>query len=218
MSSRIPNLVSAIVLCGCVLFFQSAYGQTAQQPPSQPASSAEQPAAPAGQQAASPASVDKELAFLLGKWETKIKIFPNPLFSNTAEVKGRGTAEYRVFGKVVEGIRSSDTSLGRYEDREFIWLDPNTKGYNIISINSDGYSINKKMRKFEDKYVVEYTGRAKAGKADKPDSGAEKEFIVRAKYKIVSDTEVKYSSEVKIGKSGFIPFMQLKMMRPSEKQ
>jgi hypothetical protein len=208
MNSRIPRLFSVFIVCGCVLFSQWAY---AQDPP------IEQTAPPAAQTAPAPEQkatlsgpADKDLSFLLGKWETKAKIFPNALLGNTEEVKGAGTAEYRAFGVVVEGSRLSETSLGRFEDKEFIWYDQSTKAYNIISISPEGYAINKKMTMAGEKYVIEYSGRDKAG------TPKEKDFTVRAKYKIVSDTEVKYSSEVKIGKADFVPFLQLKMQRVSK--
>jgi hypothetical protein len=223
MNSRIPSFISGLIVCGCILFSQWAYAQSdpsvdqTAPPAAQTAPPADQAAPPAGQAAqptapktSLPAPADKDLSFLLGKWETKIKIFPNDLLANKEEVKGAGVAEYRIFGAVVEGIRSSDTSLGHFEDREFIWYDQNTKAYNIIAISPEGYAINKKMTKSGDKYVIEYSGRDKAG------SPKERDFTVRAKYKIISDTEVKYSSEVKIGKADFVPLIQLKMQRVSK--
>jgi hypothetical protein len=224
MNSRIPSLVSMIILCGGLLFSQWAYaqqqdpsaGQTAP-PTAQTAPAAAQPEPPAAQAAppaepkmSLPAPTDKDLAFLLGKWETKIKIFPNALLANKEELKGAGTAEYQVFGKVIEGTLSSETSSGKYEGREFIWYDQNSKVYNIISISPEGYAANKKMTKEGDKFVVEYTG------VHKPDGKKEIDFTVTAKYKIISDTEVKYSSEVKVGKTNFVPFIQLKMQRVSK--
>lgn len=208
MNSRIPSLFSVFILCGCVLFSQWTY---AQDPPAEPAAAPAAQTAPAPEQKATlSGQADKDLSFLLGKWETKAKFFPNALLGNTEEVKGAGTAEYRVFGVVVEGIRQNETSLGRFEDREFIWYDQNTKAYNIITISPEGYAINKKMTMSGEKYVIEYSGRDKAG------TPKEKDFTVRAKYKIISDTEVKYSSEVKIGKADFVPFLQLKMQRVSK--
>ncbi len=206
MSSRIPKSLALSILCGCLLFSQWAYAQA-------PAEQAAAPAAPlAEQKMGLPAPMDKDLAFLLGKWETKLKILPNPLSGNTEEIKGGGTAEYQFFGKVIQGTLANETSNGKYEFKEFLWYDESNNIYNIFSISSEGYAINKTLTptKSSEKFVVHYSG------THKTNSGKEIKFTVQAKYKIISDTEVKYSSDVKIGNADFVPFIQLKMQRVSQ--
>ena len=212
MNSRIPRLLFVFMLSGCVFFSQWAFAQApaAEQPAKPAAEQAASPASPAEQKPTLPSPTDKDLAFLLGKWDTKIKIAPNDLLGNKEEFKGAGKAEYKVFGKVIEGILTSDTDSGQYEDREFIWHDDGTNDYNIIRISPEGYASNRKMTKSGEHFVVEYSG-TKMMDGKKPIN-----FTVRAKFKIISDTEVKYSSEVKIGKADFVPFVQLKMQRVSK--
>jgi len=217
MSSRIPKFLAVSILCGCFLFSQRAYAQAPSEekapPPAAQTTAPAQPSTPpADKNNALPAPMDKDLSFLLGKWETKIKIFPNPLLGNTDELKGGGTAEYQIFGETIEGSLANETSNGKYEFKEFIWYDQAGKAYNIISISSEGYAINKTMMptKSSEKFVIQYAG------VHKTKDGKEVNFTVQAKYKIISDTEVKYFSEVKLGKADFVPFIQIKMQRVSK--
>lgn len=216
MSSRIPKLLATFMLCGGLLFSQWAYALAAQEQDAAPAQPTAQPAkeasAPADQKAGLAAPMDKDLSFLLGKWDTKMKIFPNALSGNTEEVQGGGAAEFRAFGKIIEGTFVNETSSGKYEFKEFMWYDQDSKIYNIVSISSEGHAIDKTMKRTNssEKFVIHYSG------VDKIKGGKEVPFTVQAKYKIVSDTEVKYYSEVKIGKADFVPFLQIRMQRISK--
>ena len=217
MNSRIRSFVFMAIVCGCVLFFQWAYAQqtqpskqkgssppaTAQKEPSPPSPEQQEPAMP---------PIEKDLSFLLGKWETKVKIYPNEFRANKEEVKGAGTSDYHLFGKTIEGSMKSESNVGNFEAREFIFPNPSESTYEILTVSANGNVSNRKLAKVGDHWEVTYSGkRALAGASDK--KGKDVEFSVRGKYKIVSDKEVHYTSEINFGKTGFKPFIELLMTR-----
>jgi len=191
MCGRVLTAVVVAILCGYSLFSQWACAQQRPKP---------EKTAVAPLPTAKELPTAKDLAFLLGKWETKIVVAPTEL--HPEGVQGSGVAEYRLFGQVIEGIRSSETTTGHHEEKDFILYNAAIKAYEVVSINAKGTYVEKTLSKFVDDYVVEYTGTMK-----------EKEFVVRGKYKIVSENEVQYSSEINMERSGFKPFVEVLMTR-----
>ena len=222
MNSRTRNCVSVSILCVCVLFSQLALAQQAppaEQKASPPAvqkgsAPVTQKEAPQTAQKGTPEpSIALDLAFLLGKWETKVKIYPNELLGTTEDVKGGGTAEFHTFGKVIEGATKSVSSRGPYEDREFIFYNPGAKAYEIFAINAEGYATSRTLIKKGKHFETLYKGkRAVVGKNGK-NTGKEVQFTVRGKYEIISDSEVHYNSEINFGNSGFKRFVRMQMNR-----
>lgn len=207
MDSRIRSFVSVAIVCGGLLFFQWAYAQQ-----TQPSEQKEPSPPPSVQEGPSPTPIEKELSFLLGKWEIKMKIYPNELLSTTEEVKGGGTAEYRLFGKTIECILKSETTRGPYEAREFIFYNPSAKAYDIFTINAEGHASNGALSKVGNHYEITYKGNQAVPDASGK-AGKEVEFTVQGKYKIVSDNEVQYNSEINFGDTGFKRFIRLSMTR-----
>jgi hypothetical protein len=142
----------------------------------------------------------KDLAFLLGNWETNFRVYPTEITPDG--IKGNGTLEYRLFGQAIEGKRTSESTRGHYEDRELIAYDEGTNAYQILTVSNMGKSTQRTLSRYVDIWVLEHNGRQ-----------GEKEFRVRGKYLIVSANEVHYTSEINIGKSGFKPFSEVILKR-----
>jgi hypothetical protein len=207
MDRRIRSFVSVAIVCGCLLSLQWVYAQQ-----TQPTEQKESSPPPSVQKEPPPEPIEKELSFLLGKWETKVKMYPNELLSIAEDVKGGGMAEYRLFGKTIEGMQKSESTVGLYEAKEFIFYNPSAKAYNIITINADGYVSNRVLTKVGKHYETSYEGKQIVPDASgKP--GKEVEFTVNGKYKIVSDNEIHYNSEINFGNTGFKRFVRLQMTR-----
>jgi len=153
--------------------------------------------------AADELSVAKDLSFLLGKWETKLMIRPTELTPNGGA--GKGTAEYHLFGQTIEGSRSGDSTFGPYQDREFIVPQRGTGTFIVFTISSSGYSTQRTLSHNADGWAFEYSGEFN-----------DKDFTVRGKYKIVSDKELQYTSEIDVGKTGFKPYIELTLKRISK--
>jgi hypothetical protein len=142
----------------------------------------------------------KDLAFLIGKWDTTIVIPKNELMPQGTT--GHGIAEFHLFGQVVEGTRTSETSSGRHEQRELIVYQPATATYQDLIISGSGTMTERTMTRYVDYWVVEYQGQRN-----------DKDFTVRGRYKIVSDNEIQFSSEVNFDNSGYKPYSVLTFTR-----
>jgi len=158
--------------------------------------------APAQGTAADEPLAAKDLSFLLGKWETKLMVHRTELTPEGGA--GKGTAEYHLFGKAIEGSRSGESTFGHYEDREYIVPHGGTVPYLIFTISSTGTSTQRTLSRYADVWTVEYDGQFK-----------DKDFVIRGKYKIVSDKELRFMSEIDVGKAGFKPFIELTLKRIS---
>jgi hypothetical protein len=145
----------------------------------------------------------KELSFLIGKWETKIVIRATEI--TPKEVTGKGVAEYRMFGQAIEGSRSSDTTNGHNEDRELIVYSPASNSYEMFAVNLRGIATQRTLSRYVNFWAVEYSGKMN-----------DKDFRVRGTYKIISDNELQYLSEVNVENSGFKPFVEVTYQRVSK--
>ena len=142
----------------------------------------------------------KDLAFFLGKWDTRISSKPNEL---TPEgVNGKGTAEFTLFGQAIQGDLISESTRGHHETREFIVYEPGSNAYMIFTVNDRGVATQRTLSRYVDTWVVEYNGQTH-----------DKEFTVRGRYTIVSDNELHYSSEIDVGKAGYKPFIEITLTR-----
>lgn len=144
----------------------------------------------------------KDLSFLIGKWECNINIKPNEMIPEG--VTGKGTVEYRLFGQSIEGSRSSDTNRGHNEQRELIVYQKDGNSYLEFNVNQRGTFTQRTLARNGDTWEVTYTGKIK-----------NKSFTARGKYKIVSPDEFIYTSEIKMGKSGFKPHSEITYKRVS---
>jgi hypothetical protein len=146
----------------------------------------------------------KDLAFLIGKWETNIVVKATEI--TPKGTTGKGVAEYHLFGQAIEGSRASETSNGHNEDRELVFYANVPNSYEMITVNLKGMCTQRKLTRHGDSWEVEYNGRMN-----------NKDFRVRGTYKIVSDDELQYSTEVDIAKSGFKPFSEVTFRRVPKK-
>jgi len=148
-------------------------------------------------------TASKDLAFLVGKWDTKIVIKPNEMTPDG--ITGTSVVEYRPFGQAIEGLNISETTRGHNEQREFIVYQKEAHAFLIITVSLNGTLTQRTVTRYGDVWTVEYTGQIK-----------DKEFIVRGRYKAVSHNEVQYSSEIDVGNSGFKPYTELTFKRISK--
>lgn len=187
-------------LCGVVALSPLALAQqsTTYQ---QPAGQQQQQTTSMAQQGPPPElPTAKDLAFFLGKWDTKISAKPNEL---TPEgVNGKGTAEFKLFGQAIQGDLVSESTRGHHETREFIVYEPGSNSYMIFAVNDRGVATQRTLSRYVDTWVVEYNGRAH-----------DKDFTVRGRYSIVSDNELRYSSELDMEKTGYKPFIDITLTR-----
>jgi hypothetical protein len=146
----------------------------------------------------------KDLAFVIGKWETNIVVKATEI--TPKGITGKGVAEYHLFGQSIEGSRTSETSNGHNEDRELIFYVNAPNSYEMITLNLKGTCMQRTLTRHGDSWVVEYSGRMN-----------DKDFAVRGTYKIISVNELQYSSEVDIAKSGFRPFSEVTYRRVPKK-
>jgi hypothetical protein len=145
-------------------------------------------------------SAAKDLSFLVGKWDTKIVIKANEM--TPEEITGTSVVEYHPFGQAIEGLRISETTRGHYEEREIIVYQKDVHAFLQFTVSQNGNFTERTLTRFGDVWTVEYTGQIK-----------DKDFIVRGRYKAVSHNEVKYSSEIDVGNSGFKPYTELTFTR-----
>jgi hypothetical protein len=158
----------------------------------------------AQQSTSAEAPTAKELSFLIGTWETNVVVHPTELM--TRELVGNGTTEYHLFGQAIEGTRITDTANGHHEDHELIVYDRSSAAYTVFTINLTGIFSEKQLSHFVNVWVVEYKGQKD-----------EKDFTVRGTFKIISDNEIKYSSEVSVANSSFKPYIDMTLKRIPKK-
>jgi len=145
----------------------------------------------------------KDLSFLIGKWETDIVVMPTEM--TPQKVTGRGTAEFELFGQAVWARYKSEMATGHHEMRELIVYQKESDTYQIFTINLSGNFTQRTMSRYIDVWTIEYNGQMK-----------DKEFVVRARYKVISDNELLYESEINMDGEGFKPFVELKLRRISK--
>ena len=193
------------VVCGFILFSQLAYAQEtkpAEKKGGTPAQSAQK----------EPSQLGKDLAFLLGKWATKVTIMPMGFSATKEEIKGVGTIEYALFGNAMEGTIKSESNLGTYEARELLFPGRQPGEYEVVRINSNGMAISSTLKKVGD--VFEVTSEGKRPLVDlsgKP--GKLVDFRVKGAYKMVSDKELQYHSDISVDNGPFKPYITYSFTR-----
>ena len=195
------------IVCGFILFTQLAYAQEAR-------SSEKKEGAPAqsSQKEPSHQQIAKDLAFLLGKWETKVKIMPMGFSATKEEIKGAGTIEYTLFGNAIEGKIKNESNVGTYVARELIFPSLNKDEFDVLRVNSNGLAIGSTIKKVGN--VVEVTSSGKRALVDlsgKP--GKLVDFNIKGTYKIVSDKELQYHSDISVGHGPFKPYISYSFTR-----
>ena len=75
----------------------------------------------------------------------------------------------------------------------------------MFTVGLNGTFTERMLPRYGDVWTVEYNGQIQ-----------DKEFIVRGVYKAISHNEVKYSSEIDIGNSGFKPYTEVTFTRISK--
>ena len=148
-------------------------------------------------------SAAKVLSFLVGKWDAKIVIKPNEMTPDG--VTGTSVVEYRPFGQAIEGLRISETTRGHNEEREIIVYRNEEHTFLMFTVGLNGTFTQRTLTRYGDVWTVEYNGQIQ-----------DKDFIVRGLYKAISHNEVKYSSEIDIGNSGFKPYTEVTFTRVSK--
>lgn len=195
------------IVCGFILFSQLAYAQE-----TKPSGKKEGAPAQSSQKEPAHQQIAKDLGFLLGKWETKVKVMPMGFSATKQEIKGEGTIEYTLFGNAIEGTIKSESNVGTYNARELIFPSLNKDEYDVLRVNSNGLAIGSTMKKVGDVLEVTSTGkRALVDLSGKP--GKLVEFMVKGKYKIVSDKELQYHSDISVGHGPFKPYISYSFTR-----